>query len=128
MSLVASSLKHNKAQKLLIKKEVKGILSHIDDELRNCHETGRHNITLTLPINFSITYMDNKTAQRKIYYAILISLIDREFIPKLELQQEKTLIHIKWLSDEEICEIKLQHELLAKYTIRDMSKVDISTG
>lgn len=123
--LKATQLKENKAQKILVKNEIRNILAYIDDELRNAHDSGKHNIVLTLPINFSIAYMDNKTAQRKIYYGVLTSLIERGFEPKIELQTEKTLLFIKWFSDEELEEISLQHTLLAKYTIKDLSKLNL---
>jgi len=125
MSLKAETLKHNKEHRLAINKEIKSILGYIDDELIKAHESGKHEIDLTLPINFSIPYMSNKIAQRKIYYAVLVSLIDRKFIPKLILKKESTILNIRWLSDEEIEEISLQNALIAKYSEVNYSNLNL---
>jgi hypothetical protein len=122
MSLKATSLKSNDSQKKNIKKEVNTILGHLDDELKLAHEQGKHSISLSLPITFAIPYMSNTDAQRAIYYKILVSLIDREFIPTIKLKKDSTIFHITWLSDEEHKEIDLQNTLLAKLTFRDVSR------
>lgn len=116
MSLNAESLTHSKLQNNHIKKEVRSILGYIDDELLKVNISGKFEITLSLPINFSIPYMNNADAQRKIYYNVLVSLIDRNFIPKLELHQNATLIHIRWKTDREIAEMQMQNALIAKYS------------
>jgi hypothetical protein len=115
MSLKASALKSNEAQKKAIAKEAKSILGHIDDELKIAHDQGKHNVSITLPITFSIPYMSNKDAQRNIYHHVLISLLEREFNVKIALNETYTIFHITWLSDSEQKDIELQNALLAKY-------------
>lgn len=116
MSLKASALKQNEAQVKSIKRETNLILNRMDDELKAANESGRHQVMIPVPINFSIPYLKNKDAQRVIYYNILTSLIDRGFNPKLELKKDLTMFHITWLSDDEIQEITEQNTLLAKHT------------
>jgi hypothetical protein len=117
MSLKASSLKSNESQLRAINKEVKNILAHIDDELKVCHDSGRHNLAITVPMIFGIPYMNNADAQRIIYYKMLTSLLDREFIPKIELGDDNAIFHIAWKTDEELKDIDLQNALLAKHTV-----------
>jgi hypothetical protein len=125
MSLKASALKSNEAQKKSIKKEVTTILGHLDDELKTSHEQGKHDVSISLPITFGIPYMSNTDAQRTIYYQILTSLIERNFIPTVKLKKDSTVFYITWLSDEEREEIELQNTLLAKHTDRDLSKTTL---
>jgi len=125
MSLKAGSLKHNKSQKLQVKKEVTAILGYIDDELRKAHDSGKTEVNLTIPINFSIPYMKNYDAQRKIYYKLLQSLIERDFIPKLDLRKDATLLHVRWWSDEEVQEINLENALIAKCSEKKFGHVDL---
>jgi len=126
MSLKASALKNNDAKKKAINKELKGILAHIDDELKIAHDQGKHEIVVSVPITFSIPYMSNTEAQRIIYYNIISSLLDREFIPSIELKNNATLIHITWLTNEERHEIHVQNALLAKYTKRNIPDINLS--
>lgn len=114
----ADSLKSNEAQKRAIHKEATTILSHIDDELKTAHDQGKHGISLTVPITFSIPYMSNKDAQRAIYYKILTSLLDRQFEVKIELADSSSIFHITWISKEEAHDIELQNTLLAKYMFK----------
>lgn len=125
MSVTAESLKHNKTQRVQVKKETRAILGYIDDEFRKAHDTGKTELTLTLPINFSITYMKNTVAQRKIYSKILSSLIERGFTPNLLLRKDATLITIRWWSDDEIKEMEIQNALIAKYSEKNYGDLNL---
>jgi hypothetical protein len=127
MSLKAEQLKHNKSQKLQVRLETKAILGYVDDELRKAHDSGKAEVSLTLPINFSIPYMKNNDAQRKIYSKILESLIDRNFIPKMRLRKDSTLLTIRWWSDEELHDMDVQNTLIAKYSEKSYSDVDLNS-
>ncbi len=117
MSLKASSLKHNDIQKRAIKKEVLSILANMDNDIKSAHEQGKnYEVVIRVPITFSIPHMQNKDAQRVIYYEILKSLLDREFIVELELNKDYTIFYITWMSSEEKLEIEMQNNTLAKYT------------
>lgn len=115
--LKAVNLKQNESQKKTIKKEIVTILNSMDTEIKLAHEQGRnYEVTITVPINFSIPYMQNKDAQRIIYYEILKSLLEREFIVEIDLQKNSTVFYITWVSSDEKHEIELQNTLLAKHT------------
>jgi hypothetical protein len=117
MSLKAASLKHNEAQRRGIKKEVLNILANMDNEIKIAHEQGKnYEVCVSVPITFSIPHMQNKDAQRMIYYEILKSLMERDFIVEIELNKDSTLFYITWLSSEEKTEIELQNNMLAKHT------------
>lgn len=125
MSLHANSLKSNKLQKQAVAKEVKHILGLLDDELKSAHEQGKHKVSIPLPISFSIPYMSNKEAQRKIYVRVLRSLLKREFNPKIELSKTQTIFHITWLSDEEQEEIQEETVLLQRHLTKDIKKIKL---
>ena len=121
MSLKASALKNNEAQKKAVSKELNAILARMDDEIKVAHENGNHRVAVALPITFSIPYMKNADAQRTIYYHILTSLIERDFKTiEIELKQNATIFHISWLSPEELNQISLQSMLLAKYKKKEL--------
>jgi hypothetical protein len=116
MSIKASALKNNNIQLEKIKKEINEILSLIDDKLKTAHEYGKHAVTVSVPIQFSIPYMANADAQRMVYYGILKSLKTRGFFPEIEMGKTFTLFHITWLSNEERKEISEQSGFIAQHT------------
>jgi hypothetical protein len=122
MSLKASALKNNEAQKKAIAREVGLILGRIDDELKVAHEQGKQKAAVSVPITFSIPYMSNKDAQRHVYYRVLVSLIDREFNVKIMLEEDSSMFLVSWLSDEEQEDVAIQHNLLAKHTLNRKQK------
>lgn len=124
MSLKASSLKSNESQKRAIMKEVTSILGQMDDEINLSRERRdpRHSIGIRVPITFDIPYMSNKDAQRNVYYKILTSLLEREFIVKIQLEENESIFHVTWLSEDDEKEIELQNALIAKHTIKVKSK------
>jgi hypothetical protein len=127
MSLKAEQLRHNKAQKVQVRVQTKAILGYVDEELRKAHDSGKADVSMTLPINFSIPFMRNNDAQRKIYSKILESLIERDFIPKLRLRKDSTLLTIRWWSDEELHDMDVQNTLIAKYSEKSYGNVDLNT-
>lgn len=117
MSIKASSLKQNEAQKRTIKKEVNNIIANIDNEIKNAHDQGKNlDIRINVPIVFAIPYMSNADAQRMIYFGILKSLLDREFIVEIDMQKDATVFHVSWLSEDEKQDIIMQNALIAKHT------------
>jgi hypothetical protein len=122
MSIKASQLKSSESQRRAVNKEVSSILAHIDEKFKSADIEGVHNVTVSVPIIFSIPNMSNADAQRNIYYKILTSLIDREFEVVIELTDDKSKFHITWLSDEEMKEIELQNALIAKHSRRRVQK------
>lgn len=126
MSLTANALKQNPNQKRAIESEVKAILTRVDDELKNAHSMGRHETVCTLPINISIPYMNNADSQRIVYFKVINSLVERGFHPSIELESERTLLFITWLSTDERKDIKYQSDILAKYTRKKIRDIDLS--
>jgi len=126
MSLKASQLRTNQTQKREIEKQVKGILSHFDDEIKIAHERGIHEVKLSAPISFGIPYMGNKEAQRTIYYQILKSLLDREFNATIDIQENSTMFEITWITHDEKQDITSQTNLIARYTKKPIAKLDLS--
>ena len=124
--LKAETLRVNRSQKIEIDKYVKDILSHFDDELKAAHERGIHEIKLSAPIMFAVSYMPNATAQRMIYYKALKSLLDRGFLVQLDMQQESTSFEITWVTNEEKADWELEVQLLAKHSKKHIAKVDLS--
>ena len=119
MSVKASKLKNNESQKSAINKEANDILGHIDDALKIAHEQGKHKISIPIPIQFSIPYMSNADSQRSIYYKVITSLISRDFNTQIELLDNASILHIKWLSEDEETEIEEQNNLIAKCSIKN---------
>lgn len=122
MSLKANSLKSNESQKRAVTKEVNDILGHMDDELKIAHEQGKHSVGIRVPITFAIPYMTNKDAQRTVYYKILTSLLEREYFVKIQLEDNESIFHVSWLSEDEEKDIDVQNALIAKHTIKVKSK------
>lgn len=118
MSLKADTLKSNPNKLKLISKELNVILSHIDEEIKSAYDQDKTKLTVTLPITFAIANMSNTSAQRIIYYKILESLLARNYIVKIHMATEQTLLFITWLSEDEEKDIDLQNILIAKHSIQ----------
>jgi hypothetical protein len=121
MSLKADVLKTNENKMKSIMKEVNSILGHIDESIKTAYDQDKNSVVVSVPITFSIPYMSNKNAQRVVYFKILESLINRNYDVKINLETDKTYFIIKWISDEEEKDIKMQNLLLAKHTINHSS-------
>ena len=121
MSLKADVLKTNENKMKSIMKEVNSILGHIDESIKTAYDQDKNSVVVSVPITFSIPYMSNKNAQRVVYFKILESLISRNYDVKINLETDKTYFIIKWISDEEEKDIKMQNLLLAKHTINHLS-------
>lgn len=126
MSLKAQTLKSNESQRKSIAKDVSDILAQMDDELKVAHDCGKHSVSISVPITFSIPYMNNADAQRTIYYKILSSLLERGFNVEIDLKKNVTLFQITWLSNDEVIDLELQNALLAKHTKKEISKLKIN--
>lgn len=125
MSLTASVLKNNDLQKKAVMKEVNTIISRADSDIKIAHEQGKHNVLITVPVLFQIPYMSVRDAQRIIYYKILQSLLSREFDVKISIRSDVCLFDVTWISSEEQHEIDLQNALLAQYTKKDNSDLEL---
>ena len=118
MSLKAKSLTINPIKHQMIDKEVKIILSRIDDEIKSAYNQDESFVNVSVPIIYTIPHLSNKSAQRIIYFQILQSLMAREYDVKIQLTPEKTVFIIRWVSDDDANDISLQNTLLAKHTLK----------
>ena len=116
MSLKAETLKTNPNKNKYIMKEVTAILGRMDDEIKAAYDEDKCKVEVTVPITFHIPHMKNQNAQRAIYYKILESLLERNYIVKIFLTEDQTVFAIKWLSEEEENDKEQQNALLAKYS------------
>jgi hypothetical protein len=121
MSITSDQLKNSDTKKRHVIKETKAILGRIDEEIKIAHEYGLHFISYMAPISFNIPFMSNKDAQRCIYSSLIKSLINRGFETQIEIKTDASIIEIKWLSAEEILEVKEQMDLLKKYTKKNIN-------
>lgn len=125
MSLKASALKVNDSKRKAIKKEVTHILLYVDDEIKKAYDQDKHSVSVMLPIVFSLPHMSNSTAQRIIYYEVLINLLDREFLVEIDITPDKAIYEITWYSKEERDEINHQMVVLAKNTRKNPLNKDL---
>jgi hypothetical protein len=116
MSFVnANTLRSNESQKSSLAKEVATIIESMNDEILNAHKEGRHKVTVKVPTQFGIPYMEKTDAQRDIYYKILTGLLAANFFVAIDMRKDRTLYEIRWITDKEIAEIDAQNTLLAKH-------------
>ncbi len=123
--LNANDLKNNESHKKIIDKEIKEILSTIDDEIKKAYNIGKHKIKFKLPVIFSIPNMSNKNAQRIIYCEVLKSLLKRNFLVETVLTVDSTDYEITWLSESEYNELEEQNQLLAKYAKKNIPDIKL---
>lgn len=126
MSVKASSLKYNDNKRKAIKKEVSTILQYIDDEIKKAYDCDKRTVSVLLPIQFSIPYMSNSTAQRIIYFEILTSLLDRDFCVEIDISKDKALFDVTWYTREEIAEIDHQITVIANHSKKNPLNKDLN--
>lgn len=112
----ANDFKMNSIQKKEIDKEISETLKVIDEELKKSHRMGHGEVTIGLPLMFSIPNMPNITAQTKIYAAILMSLKERGFYPKFRIGENSCALHVSWVSQTEKQENQDMMKLIAEHT------------
>jgi hypothetical protein len=49
---------------------------------------------------------------------LLTSLIERDFLVEIDMQQESTLFNISWVSADEEEEIQMQNMVLARHSVQ----------
>ena len=123
MSITAGQLSKVGVHKKEIESIVVEQLQIIDDKLIKSEKTfGKNKIEHNLPININISGLEKKNAQRIIYSTILRSLEKRGFNTNLILEDNKTVLIVKWKTDFSNKEIEAMNELLKSRIIKRESK------
>lgn len=118
MSVKAETYKTNPGKITAAKRESKLILGRIYDEIKQAYDEEQSEVYSTIPITFGIPCMKNSSAQRMVYYFVLTDLLDNDYIVEILLSEDKTIFHIKWITEDEEKEIMEQNALLAKHTVK----------
>ena len=94
-------LKYNKHQLLKIDRHIRDILSTIDDEIRDAHDTGKINIKYSLPHAFNIENLTSGESRRRIHANIISDLAFRGFLIHYIKVSQKYYLLITWITEEE---------------------------
>lgn len=123
--LTANDLRINDAQKKSIEREVKSLLSIINDEIKLAFENGNEFAIVNLPPVFHpVSNMSYEDMAKKIYASILMDLKKRDFKILFERNSDRAVLKISWLTEEDLAERQREDEILAYYS-KPLSKRDI---
>ncbi len=112
----ANNLRHNSSQKRQIKEVVIDIIKKINEEIKNAHREGRHEIITNLPIVFDISNMCNKSAQRVVWANIVEILKYKNYRVWIKPMTNDCVLKITWISSEDELQIKNQTQILADHS------------
>ena len=130
-TMLAKDLKYNKSQLLSIDKEIRSILSCIDDDIRDAHDGGKVYIKYSLPSVFSIDNMKSIDSRRKIHSNIISDVVSREFEAQYLKQNNKYFLIVTWVTQEELYKTEREVKILNYYNMptidrKGLSKPDIT--
>jgi hypothetical protein len=114
----ANSLKNNSLQKRQLKEVITDIIRRISQELIVAHREGKHCITTTIPITFTIPNMSNKDSQRVIWSNIIDELKSKSYRIWISPSKDICNVKITWMSPDDETEIANQMSLIIKHTKR----------
>ena len=112
----ASKLRNNNLQKRNLKEVITDVIRQVSHELVIAHREGRHDITTSMPITFSISNMSNADAQRVIYASVIEALIAKDFRVWIRPSKDNCQLKITWMSPDDEAEMKHQMQLIARHT------------
>jgi hypothetical protein len=120
--LRASSLKSSAVYKAELQRMSTDLIQFVDEDIKKAYDSGKHRVSVAVPVTFAMKNMKNSDAQRIIYHALLTSLVEREFIVEIDMAQETTVFNISWVSEDEEAEIATQNHILASHAKRIQKK------
>jgi len=118
MTCRANSLKSSGIYKAELMQIAKLLIRQVDDEIKAAFDSGKYRVVVSVPVTFQLKYGKNSDAQRIIYHTLLTSLIERDFLVEIDMQQESTLFNISWVSADEEEEIQMQNMVLARHSVQ----------
>ena len=118
MTCRANSLKSSGIYKAELMQIAKLLIRQVDDEIKTAFDSGKYRVVVSVPVTFQLKYGKNSDAQRIIYHSLLTSLVERDFLVEIDMQQESTLFNISWVSADEEEEIAMQNIVLARHSIQ----------
>jgi transcription elongation factor GreA-like protein len=115
--IAAEKLRSSNSQKKYIRDAVISIIKQINEELKDAHSTGTHNIITDIPITFSVPNMSNKVSQKRIYSKIIEFLTMRGYRVMIHINSSLCRLKITWMSSADESELKKQAELIGRHTV-----------
>lgn len=113
----AKDLKHNKHQLMKIDRNIREILSTIDDEIKDAHDAGKINIKYPIPYAFNIENLKSNEARRRIHSHIISDLASRGFIVYYTKEMKKYYLLITWITEAEKYKKEAEIDILKYYQL-----------
>ena len=118
MAYRANSLKSSGVYKAELMQIAKLLIRQVDDDIKVAFDSGKYRVAVSVPVTFQLKSGKNSDAQRIIYHTLLTSLIERDFLVEIDMQQESTVFNISWVSADEEEEIAMQNMVLARHSVQ----------
>lgn len=117
----ANKLIRNLNQQRELSERVREIINSIQDEIRASIDERKRELVYSLPINFDISGMASNVAQKHIYYSILSTLHQSEYMAKLKFigrntESQRVLLFVSWNTADVIEVEDSMNKYIAKYT------------
>jgi hypothetical protein len=85
---------------------VNDILQSIEDDIKSAVENEEKKTRTEIPTTFAVPGMDNKRAQRHVYFHVLRALKRNRYIPRIEIKQvqsdsQTVFVHVTWITKED---------------------------
>ena len=114
----ADDLRKNYEQTIFVNNFVKDLRDVVDDEIKKSHSYCRREVKVNLPIVITIPGMSNENACICVYGELIKWLKKDNYRVTIDLNGERSILHIKWKSDDII---KENAKILSKHVKKNIT-------
>jgi Flp pilus assembly CpaF family ATPase len=117
----ANKLVRNINQQRELSERIREIINSIQEEIRATIDERKQSLIYSLPTNFDISGMPPNIAQKNIYFSILSTLHQSEYIAKIKFmgrnsESQRVLLYISWKTVDVIETEDAMNNYILKYT------------
>ena len=123
--ITIKDLKYNKSQLMNIDRHIRDILSTIDDEIKNAHDSGKIQIKYSLPYAFDVDNLTSGESRRRIHSNIISDIASRGFSIHYTKVNQKYYLLITWVTQEEKNKKEYEIEILKYYQLPECNRSNI---
>lgn len=96
MDITADRIQRTCAGSQVLELHIKSILKTFQSEIIEAGKSGHTRVVISVPTNFDVVSMDNKTAQTVIYHRLISECEEKGFKVKVSMDKSSTTFCIRW--------------------------------
>ena len=119
MLVTAGEVRESCSGTQYVESSVKTILRTFHSEIMEAGKSGATSVIVSVPTNFSIVNMNNKTAQTIIYHRLIEALEKKGFNVRISMDNAVVTYCIRWDIKSDVKDLQQMREVIAAHIVRD---------